>query len=318
MEIKTCQPRILADTRGMDRAHWLEYRRMGIGGSDAAAIVGMNPWSSPWKLWAEKTGRLPEEPENERMRLGRELEEYVARRFCELTDKRVRRRNAILQHPEHDWMIANVDRLVVGENAGLECKTTSNLKLRQTPSGDFPEQYYCQCVHYMAVTGMDRWYLCVLVLGSGEEPMVYCLERNEGEINALIQAEKDFWFGHIQTDIPPAVDGADATTEALGTVYAEAADEEAELTNGQLLEDYAALKAQKKALDEAIAQVEQAIKADMKDASRAIWNGWRVTWEPAQRKTLDTKALMKDHPGIDYGRYYKVTDYRRFAVKEVK
>ena len=109
------------------RENWKKDRLKGIGGSDAAIALGMSPWKSQYTLWCEKTGRINNDADNEAMRLGRDLEDYVAKRFSEETGKKVRKSTFSFQSKEHPFMLANVDRLIVGENAGLECKTTSAL-----------------------------------------------------------------------------------------------------------------------------------------------------------------------------------------------
>ena len=112
-------------TVGMSREDWLEQRRHTIGGSDAAGIIGLSKWSSPVSVWADKTGRLPDKLDTEAMRLGRDLEGYVARRWMEATGKKVRRLNAMLYNELYPFAHADIDREVIGERAGLECKTTS-------------------------------------------------------------------------------------------------------------------------------------------------------------------------------------------------
>ena len=126
-------------TRSMSRQAWLTERRKTIGRSDAAGIVGLSRYATPYTVWADKTGRLPDQEDNEAMRQGRELEEYVAKRWEESTGKRVRRSNALLYNPSYPFAHADIDRTVVGEDAGLECKTTSALNLRQFRNVEFPE-----------------------------------------------------------------------------------------------------------------------------------------------------------------------------------
>ena len=171
---------------------WLNDRLKGIGGSDAGAVLGLNPYKSSYTLWAEKTGRISSYvPDNEAMRQGRDLEDYVAKRFEEETGKKVRRSGFSYQSQKYPFMLANVDRLVVGEDAGLECKTTSVLTKTKYDKGDIPASYYAQCMHYMAVTGASKWYIAVLILNKGF--YWYSIERNEEEIQNLIAAESDFW-----------------------------------------------------------------------------------------------------------------------------
>ena len=115
----------VVSTLEMPHEEWLRYRKKGIGGSDAGAICGVNKYRSAVSVFLDKTTEQTSEFDNEAMRQGRDLEQYVAERFCEETGKKVRRANAIFSHSELPFMLANVDRLVVGENAGLECKTAS-------------------------------------------------------------------------------------------------------------------------------------------------------------------------------------------------
>lgn len=158
---------ILANTSEMSHEEWLAARRKGIGGSDAAAIAGLNKWKSPVAVYLEKIGQAPEENvSSEAAYWGTVLEDVVAQEFSKRTGLKVRRRNAILQHPEHSFMLANVDRLIVGEKAGLECKTASEYLKEEWKDDEVPAQYLIQCQHYMAVTGYDAWWIAVLIGGN--------------------------------------------------------------------------------------------------------------------------------------------------------
>lgn len=304
-------------TLGMSREEWLELRRHGIGGSDAAAIVGMSKWASPYTVWADKTGRLPDKPDTEAMRQGRDLEEYVAQRFSEATGKRVKRCNAILYNPAYPHSHADVDRMIVGENAGLECKTTSTLDVKQFRGVEFPEKYYAQCVHYMAITGADRWYLAVLVLG--KEFHVYTLERDEAEIRALMDAETAFWEQYVETDTPPAADGAESTTDAIRTIYSDSSQSICTLFGREtLLEEYMVLKSQSKALDARIAEIQNTIMEDMQDAERGECGAYTVIWKAQERETFQRKEFEKAHPEINLAEYCRVSKSRPFKVTENK
>lgn len=304
-------------TLGMSREEWLELRRHSIGGSDAAAIIGLSKWASPYTVWADKTGRLPDKPDTEAMRQGRDLEEYVAQRFSEATEKRVKRCNAILYNPAYPHSHADVDRMIVGENAGLECKTTSTLDVKQFRGVEFPEKYYAQCVHYMAITGADRWYLAVLVLG--KEFHVYTLERDEAEIRALMDAETAFWEQYVETDTPPAADGAESTTDAIRTIYADSSHSICILFGREtLLEEYMALKSQSKALDARIAEIQNTIMEDMQDAERGECGAYTVIWKAQERETFQRKEFEKAHPEINLAEYCRVSKSRPFKVTENK
>lgn len=299
-------------TKNMEHEEWLERRKNSIGGSDAAGIVGLSQWTSPFSIWAEKTSRVPAKEDNEAMRQGRDLEEYVARRWEEATGGRVRRLPAFLYNPQYPFAHANIDRMVVGEDAGLECKTTSTLDIRQFKGVVFPEKYYAQCVHYLAVTGAARWHLAVLVFG--REFFTFTLERDEDEIAALMAAEAAFWES-VKSDIPPALDGSQASTETLKSIFS--------LSNGgavdlfwrdAALSEYVRLKAQQQELDTQIAEIENTIKGDMGAAEYATCGMFNVSWKSQIRRTFQVKAFAADHPEIDLSPYYKITAVRPFKV----
>lgn len=306
--------KLLISTKGMPQNTWLEYRRRGIGGSDAAAIVGMSPYATAYTVWADKTGRLTEKDDSEAMRLGRDLEDYVASRFTEKTGKKVRKKNAILQHDDHEFIIANIDREVIGEKAGLECKTTSALNLKRFKNGAFPDQYYTQCVHYLAVTGWERWYLAVLALGVGF--FVYVIERDEDEIKALEQAEADFWRNHILPDVPPPVDGMKPTGTALGHVFSSADGGECELLCENTVVSYNELKKVKAEIESQIEKLEQEMKAMLGECERGVCGKYEIRWKKTIRQNLSKDLLIEKYPAIELDKICKTTETRRFSVVE--
>lgn len=303
-------------TVNMSREEWLERRRHSIGGSDAAALVGLSKYSSAYSVWADKTGRLEDKPDTEAMRIGRDLEEYVAQRWVEETGKRVQRCNQMIYNSDYPFAHADIDRAVIGENAGLECKTTSTLDVKQFKGVEFPEKYYAQCVHYMAVTGAQRWYLAVLVFGKGF--FTYTLERDEAEIEALMTTERSFWL-HVESDTPPAADGSEATAETLSAIYHGEDTEEADLFGRDtLLDEYIQIKRQMKALDDRKTEIENIIKADMQERTRGTAGRYTVSWKPQTRSTFQVKAFSTDYPDIDLSGYYKESTFRKFEAKEMK
>lgn len=309
--------KIFTNTKGMSRDKWVEMRRHGIGGSDAAAIIGLDKYTTPYSVWADKKGLLPEKEDTEAMRLGRDLEEYVAMRFEEETGKKVRRKNAILQHEDFPFMLANIDREVVGEKAGLECKTTSILNTKMFKNGEFPEKYYAQCVHYLAVTGYDRWYLAVLVLGEGF--YVYTLERDEEEIAALINAESTFWNVHVIADVPPAVDGLAPTTNAMDSVFKGKDDDEViHLNVSDILRSYMEVKETIARFEHIKELYEQQLKGELGDFQQGVCGDWDITWKCRTRRTFDAKRFAEDNPNLDLSKYYKESAYRAFGVKAQK
>lgn len=306
------QALVLADRKGLTKEQWLEIRKQGIGGSEAGAICGLNPFSTPFTVYGEKLGILPPKEETEAMRIGNDLEEYIAKRFTEKTGKKVKNCNYVLQHPKHSWMLADVDRLVVGENAGLECKSTSAFNKTNFEKADIPAQWYTQCVHYMAVTGAKKWYLAVLVLGVGFYDFV--IERNEEDIKALEEIEDDFWNNHVMVGIEPDPDGREETSEVIKSLYTAQEGESVDLLPYRgLLDEYAKITASINELEQKKEQLKQELQIYMAMATEGITEGYKVTWKQQVTNKLDTKRLQAEHPEI-YNAYLKQSVSRPFKI----
>ena len=301
-------------TLDMPHEEWLRHRQRSIGGSDAAAIVGLSAYVSPYTVWADKLGKIPPSEDNEAMRQGRDLEQYVAERFAEATGKKVRRENNILINPDFPFAHANVDRIVIGEDAGLECKTTNQLNLKKFKNGEFPDHYYVQCMHYMMVTGCSKWYLAVLVLG--REFLWFEIERDEEEIAALAKSEQEFWKC-VEQGVPPAADGSKSTTDTIQTMFPDSSESSVSLFsfNNMLTqrEDIKRSIGDLKALQD---EIENKIKAYMQDASRGESDKYRVTWSTSERSSFDSKRFAADHPEMDLSKYFKTTKSRIFRVNK--
>lgn len=303
-------------TSNMSKEKWTKLRSTTIGGSDAASIVGLNPHKSAYALWAEKTGKVvPEDiSQKEAVRLGTDLEDYVAHRFMETTGKKVRRENYTVFRDDMPFAHANYDRLVIGERAGLEIKTTNALNLKKFKNGEFPANYYVQCCHYLLMSGLDRWYLAVLVLGV--EFKVFTIERDEAELAALRMAEENFWY-QVQNDLPPAIDGMDSTIDALNETFPTSEpDTEMDLTGCAV--DLAILdecSQQIKALEEKKAAAQGRIMEAMGTSERGSYGGYSVSWKSQKRSTFDRKKWEKEHGAIPE-EYIKVSESRPFKFKK--
>lgn len=303
-----------------DREEWLAIRKKYIGGSDAGAVIGMNPYKSAYELWAEKTGKLPAFEGNMNTEVGTWLEGFVADKFEEVTGKKVQNDNFVNVNDVYPFACANIDRKVVGERAFLEIKTTSSVGvMRQLRNeNEFPAAYYAQCVHYLAVTGLDKAYLAVLVLGTPKDFKVYELERDEAEIAALMTAEADFWNNHVLADKAPCPDGSESASETIAALYPDSTDESIDLTAYKAeLDTLKEIKTQIKELDGIKSEVENHIKAVMENAGRGACDGYKVSYASSERKTFDTKRFAAEHPEIALDGYYKVTSVRSFRVSEV-
>ena len=288
-----------------DEQKWLEARREGIGGSDASVIVGLNRWKSPFQLWLEKTGKAEPEDlsDNEYVYWGKVLEEAVANRFCELTGKKVQRRG-LLQMDDYPYIRASVDRMVVGENAGLECKTCNGFAAKEWEDDEVPTAYYVQCQHYMMVTGCERWYIAVLI--GGNHFVWKEIPRNDNEIDLLLQAEIDFWH-KVEAGIMPEVDGSENCKDALAAEFRGGNAEPLTLPDAAtvIIERIRALDDAKKNTEEDLEHHKNQLRRLMGDYELGYAGDYKVTWKTqAGRTTVDNKALKAKEPAI-YAKYVK-------------
>ena len=301
-------------TTGMDHEAWLRQRKKGIGGSDAGAVCGLNPYTSPIQVYLDKTTEEINDIDNESMRQGRDLEEYVAQRFMEESGKKVRRSNMIYKNQKYPFMFANVDRLIVGENAGLECKTASAYSADKWKDDAIPPHYLIQCYHYMAVTNADAWYLAVVILG--KEFKYIRLERDDTMIQNLISIEQDFWENYVLKKVMPQPDGSKASEELIKQYFSKADFNKTISLSGfhEKLERRQELDALIDKLDKEKKQIEQEVKLYMEDAEFAVGEDFIVSWKNVTTAKIDTAKLKEENPQI-YEQYLKQQQSRRFSIK---
>ncbi|QRG70634.1 YqaJ viral recombinase family protein [Brevibacillus choshinensis] len=302
----------------MDRELWLQFRRKGIGGSDVAAIAGLSKWKFTVAVYLEKIGQTPlEDVQSEAAHFGSILEDVVAQEFTLRTGLKVKRRNAILQHSDYPFMLANVDRLIVGERTGLECKTASEYLKHEWEGEEIPPQYLIQCQHYMAVTGYTAWWIAVLI--GGNKFIYKRIERDDEIIQYLINLESEFWNNHVLTKIPPMVDGSEASTALLRNMYPVGESEsetELPLEADVILEQLEQAKQDEKVAIDRVTELENRLKAMLGEIETGIASKHIVSWKNMTTHRIDSKALAKDHPDI-YQKYLKPSVSRRFGVKTV-
>lgn len=296
---------------------WKALRSKYIGGSDAAAVVGLNPYASAFSLWAEKTGKIPGFEGNLATEVGTYLEEFVAQKFAQETGKKVRKCNQSFLNSQYPFAIANIDREIVGEDAGLEIKTTDTLNLTKFKGGEYPANYYVQMMHYMAMTGKQRWYLAVLI--GNKEFKWFILERDEAEIEALMTAEAEFWE-HVKKNVPPEPDGTESTDKTLKHMY--------EYSDGENIADlfgyasdldrYISIGKQIKALEQERNKAANRVKAFMAEAASGECERYYVSWKSGIRRTFDADRFAADNPDIDLSDYYNESITRAFRVTERK
>nr|DAR15087.1 MAG TPA: Exonuclease [Caudoviricetes sp.] len=295
---------------------WLEARKQGIGGSDMAAILGFNKYRDAVSVWLDKRGELPPVEENEPMYWGNVLEEVVAQEFAKRTGWKVRNNNYTLQSTEYPYLLANIDREIVGVDAGLECKTANAFKKDEWEGDEVPTSYYIQCQHYMAVTGKSSWWIACLL---GGNTFIYKeIPRNEEVIEAIIREGKVFW-AMVENGTAPAVTGSESSAEALKMMYGKSNENTIELDDVAVnyINQYNNAKAKIKEATEAKDEAENILKSLLGENEVGIVGEFKVTWKMRKgAKRFNTKQFQADHPALHKQYLVKGEDTRStFSIK---
>ena len=312
----------LADTKTLTHEQWLQVRQSGIGSSDAAVALGLSRYKSPLSLWLEKTDRRPatDLSDNEAVFWGTTLEPVLAYVYAKRTGLKVRRVNAVLQHAEHPFMLANLDREVLGHADGvgtLEIKTAGYHSAPQWEQG-IPLAYQCQVLHQLAVTG-HAW-ADVAVLIAGQDFRIYRVNRDDDKIADLIQREAAFWQ-HVTEDIQPDPDGSDDAAQALQSLYpqddSQTLDLSESLEMNELFNHFLNARQQKEEAEAREAQLKQQLQASLGTASAAVFQEGKISWKKSRdRTTPDMEKLTTHHPEWLQHCSKTVSGTRRFMVQQ--
>lgn len=308
-------------TLNMSRDEWLAARKKGIGGSDVATVLGLNKYKSPFQLWLEKTGQIElEEIDNEAVHFGNVLEDVVAKEFEQRTDKRVRRRNQLFQHADYPFLIANIDRDVIGENAILECKTTNAFLAKSWEGDEIPQSYLCQIQHYMNVLNREFAYIAVLI--GGQKFIWKKVERDQELIDLMTERLVTFWEVNVLRREEPKLDGSKATTDFIKERYAEVGEKQIVLPPSfdNLAADRIQLKADEKLIKARIRKVENTIKQELgkNKASVGVSPNYVFTLKGYETKRLDSKKMAEKYPEVAQDEaIYNVTKNQRLTEKEI-
>ena len=313
----------LVSTKGLARETWLDVRRQGIGSSDAAAAVGLNPYQSQLELWMHKTGKgnlLPAVDPNDEtspMYWGTLLEPIVAAHYTKRTGNRVRRVNAVLGHPQIPWMLANIDREVVGvpDVQILECKTAGINGAKLWKEG-VPEYIQLQVMHQLAVTGKQAADVAVLICG--QELQVHRIERDETMIAQLIALEAQFWE-LVTAEKEPPVDASESASTALRCLYPQDTGDDIDLSEDEAASSaFAQLQHVRQLMSDWESQealLKHQIQQRMGSASFARFSGGTVSWKRSKdSKVFNAASLQQDHPEIAQAYMGTKPGSRRFLL----
>ena len=342
MENAKCYaPQILVGTEGLPREQWLEYRRKGIGGSDAAAVLGISPFRTGRDLYYDKLNIVTaDDAENwVQLEVGTLLEPLVAKIFAHKTGYKIYRRPFMFQHPLYPWMLADLDYMVElpdGTTAILEIKTTNyNAKDNWWYNGEeiVPVYYESQGRHYMSVMNLDRVYFCCLYGNNEDEVIIRHLDRDYTYESELIALEDAFWNDHVQKHQPPGytesgdlilqslqrwrgIDRRDLPPAAFGAPQVTQIHQYL-----QLQEQKGVLAKQVTQLDAQMQQLKGLLVSELdgKDCATCAdgEQSYVISYNPIRRQGISKDNLVRlreVYPEI-YEQFVETSESRRFSIK---
>lgn len=307
---------ILTSTENMPYEDWLDWRKKGIGGSDASVVCGINKYKSPIELWMEKTGHMPPTESGEAAYWGTRLESLVKEEFTVRTAIEVIPVNQILQSETHPFMLANLDGLCENPDYGtsvFEAKTSSAYRTDEWDD-NIPDEYILQVQHYLSVTGYMGAYIAVLIGGNTFKWKF--VERDDQLISMLIQLEANFW-DHVVSNVPPPLDGSEAAAKFLSERFPNSLPQsKIALPDSAipLIHQYDNACEQLDKITEQKQEAENLLKQMMGDNEVGTAGDRIIAWKSVTQERLDSKTLKLEHPTL-YKKFTNKSSYRRFSIK---
>jgi len=293
-----------------DREGWLAWRKTVITGTDASAILKVNPWRSEWDVWVEKTQDPPPWEGNAATRTGQRLERAVLEWMTETLDASYAQ-YAIGAgvHPDHEWLGGTPDGVATfvspgphKESQGLEAKTARYPDPEVWGTRDdprLPMYYEIQCRVYMAITDLDVWHLGVFFKHT-DEWRLYTIERDERIEQSLIEQLKVWRDRHVIEGIPPKADASKAATNYLSERYAQPRETLREATSreARVISEYQRGKNLSTQYEKEAKRLGNLLKQQIGDDSGIESDTHILKWSRWDRKRIDWRAVEEEHPEI--------------------
>lgn len=296
-------------------ATYLEERRKGIGGSDVAAILGLSPWKTPYRVYQEKRKEIDDWKGNAQTDWGTRMEPVLRQWYSDTTGRVVRVPDKIIKSNKYPFMLASLDGFTDDKRV-VEIKTARHGKDWGEPgTNEIPDYYAVQCHHYMIVTGYEVTDMPVSIAGGS--PALYEVPADKEIAEMIIEACASFWQRVVDGNPPEPVNYADAVqrfgkSTSTGSVMA----------NDLIVSLIERLRTTREKMDE-LKATEETIKSeiisylgDNGDCLITPSGETLCTYKLAKgRKTFDAKTFEKDHPDL-YSQYLKNGEpSRRFLLK---
>lgn len=294
-----------------DQENWLETRKLGIGGSDIAGILGQSKYKSPIDVWNDKVNSS-NFTGNRYTRWGHNLEQPVALEFQALHEEyKVFEYNKTFKKGK---ALANVDRLLYDLNTGeygvLEIKTSNFFGGKEWNGDTIPQEYYCQVMHYLAITGLKfAWIACLV---GGNDYKEFIIERNDEECEFILKSCENFWNDYIATKNPPSPDGHDSYTEYLTEQMENFSDKIVEIEGlDEKVERIKEIEKNIKELDKESKLLKQELMVEMieRECKKAQGKNNKVSLVKG-RSSVDKESFKKTYPEIFNSYFEKEKEFK--------
>jgi putative phage-type endonuclease len=300
---------------------WLALRKQGIGGSDASAVLGVNPYKSQIEVYLDKIGETEPIPDNPFMFWGRKLEPLIREEFQQQTGFDVHEIPALLQSDKFPFMIGSVDGIGTthqGRPFVLECKTANGKQATVWKDGQVPIHYVLQLAHYLSITGYTLGFFAVLI--GGNDFRIIPVERDRDVEAMMVEGEREFWR-KVEARELPQIDGSQATADALLQMYPREVPDSSHLlpadTFQSVCQQLIALKQQVKEHETSITQLENLLKNELGEHETGRCGDFQLAWKTVESTRFDTKAFRTVHADL-YDSFTKPSSYRRFSIKNTQ
>lgn len=275
-----------------------EDRTQFIGGSDVAAILGLDPYKTRLQVYEEKVGIAEPFTGNQHTRRGNRLEEVAAEEYMEKYGVKLQRVNRRIINPRYPFITARIDRKVVGEQKLTEFKCPSLGSYSKMKREGLHEGYIAQMHSYLGTTGYQDgvWGIfCADLWELNDFPV----ERDDRLVVDIEEQLAAFWNDHILKQVPPPADDADF--ERLEIRKAEGTSKVFTVTDPALMEAMANLRDAKKIAKEAEA-IEEDAKARIHELTKDELGIYRMPgiklnhYASKGRSSFDKKSLVGTRP----------------------
>ena len=298
---------ILVDVSTLTNIDWLKIRKLGIGGSEVAALFGKSQYASPLSIYMDKLSDEIIELDNDFLEWGKTLEPIIREKFPgkfkKVTgiDICVEEYPWMMQSKECPFMLANIDGLIcpqqdykfsipVGDGeweeyfipaglvGGMEIKTGSGFTAKNWKENSLPDNYFLQTQDYMGVTGLPYFFVVALI----DKTLLWRYVPRDEEIISIIKARgNQFWTENVLAKIPPAPIGSDIDTDVLKALYPQELKDKyldlSDMNNKRIR--YKAIAEEMKILKTEQDTIKQEFMAVMKDAEVAFVGDKKVSWK---------------------------------------